>query len=91
MQPGSFPSAICRIRKLRLRLPMMPSLNRSLPRIGEEGLDVFEDFLKKLKDDPGDEEENQILKMTCQSRRPILPPARRAPSCQRQCLEARQA
>jgi hypothetical protein len=23
----------------------------------EEGLDVFEDFLKKLKDDPGDEEE----------------------------------
>jgi len=24
---------------------------------GEEGLDVFEDFLKKLKDDPGDEEE----------------------------------
>jgi uncharacterized protein len=26
-------------------------------REGEEGLDVFEDFLKKLKDDPGDEEE----------------------------------
>jgi len=26
---------------------------------GEEGLDVFEDFLKKLKDDPGDEEEKQ--------------------------------
>jgi bifunctional DNase/RNase len=24
---------------------------------GEEGLDVFEDFLKKLKDEPGDEEE----------------------------------
>ena len=24
---------------------------------GEAGLDVFEDFLKKLKDDPGDEEE----------------------------------
>ncbi len=27
------------------------------PADGEEGLDVFEDFLKKLKDDPGDEEE----------------------------------
>ncbi len=29
----------------------------SSPGDGEEGLDVFEDFLKKLKDDPGDEEE----------------------------------
>ena len=28
----------------------------SLPANKEEGLDVFEDFLKKLKDDPGDEE-----------------------------------
>jgi bifunctional DNase/RNase len=27
------------------------------PEDKEEGLDVFEDFLKKLKDDPGDEEE----------------------------------
>jgi bifunctional DNase/RNase len=27
------------------------------PTDSEEGLDVFEDFLKKLKDDPGDEEE----------------------------------
>jgi uncharacterized protein len=27
------------------------------PKRGEEGLDVFEDFLKKLKDEPGDEEE----------------------------------
>ena len=27
------------------------------PKESEEGLDVFEDFLKKLKDDPGDEEE----------------------------------
>ena len=27
------------------------------PKLGEEGLDVFEDFLKKLKDEPGDEEE----------------------------------
>jgi bifunctional DNase/RNase len=27
------------------------------PEDSEEGLDVFEDFLKKLKDDPGDEEE----------------------------------
>jgi bifunctional DNase/RNase len=26
------------------------------PEDGEEGLNVFEDFLKKLKDDPGDEE-----------------------------------
>ena len=26
------------------------------PSEGEKGLDVFEDFLKKLKDDPGDEE-----------------------------------
>jgi bifunctional DNase/RNase len=27
------------------------------PTEGEQGLDVFEDFLKKLKDNPGDEEE----------------------------------
>ena len=27
------------------------------PKDSEEGLEVFEDFLKKLKDDPGDEEE----------------------------------
>ena len=27
------------------------------PEDSEEGLDVFEDFLKKLKDDPGEEEE----------------------------------
>jgi bifunctional DNase/RNase len=33
------------------RLPSQPS------KAGEEDLDVFEDFLKKLKDEPGDEEE----------------------------------
>ena len=32
--------------------PLPPS-----PEDSEKGLDVFEDFLKKLKDDPGDEEE----------------------------------
>ena len=41
--------------------PVAPVNNtKPLPRSpedSEEGLDVFEDFLKKLKDDPGDEEE----------------------------------
>lgn len=35
--------------------PMTPKGDKG-PKGGEEGLDVFEDFLKKLKDEPGDEE-----------------------------------
>ena len=56
MKPASSPSGICR-PKVRLRLPVIPSPVPHPPEESEEGLDVFEDFLKKLKDDPGDEEE----------------------------------
>jgi bifunctional DNase/RNase len=48
-------------RDMQADSPAAPaSGNSPLPQSSgesEEGLDVFEDFLKKLKDDPGDEEE----------------------------------
>ena len=48
-------------RDIQAEGPVAPAddtkpLSRS-PKDNEESLDVFEDFLKKLKDDPGDEEE----------------------------------
>jgi uncharacterized protein len=49
-------------RDLQAEIPQTPAGNAgpqpNPPADTEEGLDVFEDFLKKLKDDPGDEEEN---------------------------------
>ena len=48
-------------RDLQAEIPQTPAGNAgpqpNPPADTEEGLDVFEDFLKKLKDDPGDEEE----------------------------------
>ena len=48
-------------RDMQEEAPSMPTDDSKplaqTPKESEEGLDVFEDFLKKLKDDPGDEEE----------------------------------
>jgi len=48
-------------RDMQVEAPVAPASDTLSPlqpiKDGEEGLDVFEDFLKKLKDDPGDEKE----------------------------------